>query len=68
MAIENLIRVVRSDADQRKRLVCKACFLSALAECAPSVVKNPGKEKRWKREELVAVATAALARMAGCTS
>ena len=63
--LENLVRVVRSDAELRKKLVCKACFIAALAECAPSVVKSPGKEKRWRREELAAVAAATVARMDG---
>lgn len=63
--IESLVRVVRSDADVRKKLVCKACFLAALAEQAPSVVKSPEKEKRWRRGELAAVADATIARMEG---
>ena len=63
--LENLVRVVRSDAELRRKLVCKACFIAALAEQAPSVVKIPGKEKRWRRDELASLAAATIARIEG---
>jgi len=55
--IERLVRTVRSDAEQRKRLVCNACFLSALVTLHPDVVAKPKGERRWRREELDALAT-----------
>lgn len=60
-----MVQVIRSDADQRKKLVCKACFLSALASVAPGVVKNPRATRRWRRGELAAVAAATVARLEG---
>ena len=44
--IERLVRTVRSDAEQRKRLVCNACFLSALVTLHPDVVAKPKGERR----------------------
>lgn len=61
--VDTLVRVVRSDAEPRKKLVCKACFLSALAELAPEAVRWPGKERRWRRDELNALAAATVARI-----
>lgn len=60
---ENLIRVVRTDADARRRLVLKACFLAALAEHAPAVVKHPTREKKWRKGDLDAIAAGTLARV-----
>lgn len=60
---ENLICVVRTDADARRRLVLKACFLAALAEHAPAVVKHPTREKKWRKGDLDAIAAGTLARV-----
>ena len=61
--LERLVRTVRSDAEQRKRLVCNACFLAALAQLHPEVVAKPKVERRWRREELDALAAATAGRI-----
>lgn len=61
--LERLVRTVRSDAEQRKRLVCNACFLAALAQLHPEVVAKPKGERRWRREELDALAAATAGRI-----
>ena len=61
--LERLVRTVRSDAEQRKRLVCNACFLAALAQLHPEVVAKPMGERRWRREELDSLAAATAGRI-----